>query len=98
MCYSGQGKDTQIKFVIDNTGDMDISELDLWITGNSGSKIINLNNFQLNAGAVKESMAPYDLGTYGYIKQIQFIPKVKNGEKLSVCTKSSIKAVNVAVC
>ena len=41
---------------------------------------------------------PYDFVTYGNIKGVQFIPKIKAGGTKKICPKSSVEADKIGVC
>lgn len=101
VCYSGSGKDAYINFVIDNDGNADIEGLGIWIVGEKGIQLSDLDNLQIKKKQIldyKEKAATYDFNTYGNIKQVQFIPKVKSENGVDICPRNSVKAEKIGVC
>ena len=98
-CYSGSGQNGYINFFIDNTGSKDISGLDIWIMGEKGTKLLELD-LNIRKGellSVNDKSATYDFYTYGIIKEIRFFPKVKVADTLETC-ETSINAEKLKVC
>ena len=101
MCYSGSGSDAFINFIIDNSGSVDISGLGIWIVGDKGTKLLDLDNLEIKSGElldVKDDRVKYDFNAYGRINHIQFIPKVKTGAGIDICPKNSVKAEKIGIC
>jgi hypothetical protein len=101
VCFGGFGSSGYINFVIDNVGTIDISGLAIWIIGDKGTKLFDLENIMLKKGSLydkNDKEVGYDFITYGNIKQVQFIPKVKTEQTTDICPKNAVKAVNVGVC
>ena len=99
-CYSGSGQNGYINFFIDNTGSKDISGLDIWIMGEKGTKLLDLNNLSINKGellSVNDKSITYDFDTYGVINEIRFFPKVKIGDSIQTC-ENFVKANKLEIC
>ena len=100
-CYSGSGQDAFINFIIDNSGSADIAGLGIWIVGDKGTKLLDLDNIEIKSGAllhVEDDRVKYDFNTYGRINHIQFIQKVKTGAGIDICPKNSVKAEKIGIC
>lgn len=101
VCYSGSGSDVYIKFVIDNTGKQDLYGLSLWVVGEKGTKLFEIDDVLIKKGTLfdkNNKELAYNLGKYGQIKHVQFIPKIKIDETIDICPKNSIKADKVGIC
>jgi|SRR3989338_88867 len=101
VCYAGSGSGTYINFVIDNIGSIDIDGLGVWITGEKGTKLLDINNIPIKKGQrldVKDKSIIYDSNTYGAIKSIQFFPKVMGADALEICSRNSVKANKLKAC
>mgnify|MGYP001562350234 CR=1 FL=1 len=100
-CYSGSGSRTYINFLIDNIGDVDIDGLGIWITGEKGTKLLDLNNMSIKRGQLldlKDKSVAYDSDTYGAIKNIQFFPKIMGIDSLEICARNSVKSNKIKTC
>lgn len=101
VCYSILGDNAFINFVIDNTGKQDLSGLSLWVAGEKGTKLFEIDDVFIKKGTLfdkKDKELVYELNKYGAIKHVQFIPKMKIDETLDMCLKNSIKADKVGIC
>ena len=101
VCYAGSGQEGYINFIIDNSGNIDTDGLGIWITGEKGTKLLDLNELSIKQGElldVKDKSVKYDFNAYGSIKNIQFFPKVNINNELEICTRNSIKADNIGAC
>lgn len=101
VCFGGFGQNGYINFIIDNTGNDDISGLVIWIVGDKGTRLFDLDNILIKKGSLydkKDKEVTYDFIQFGNIKQVQFIPKVKAGQATEICPKNSIKAEKIGVC
>jgi len=101
VCYAGSGSSTYVNFVIDNIGNVGINGLGVWITGEKGTKLLELDNIPIEKGQIldiKDKSIVFDSNAYGAIKSIQFFPKVIGTETLEICSRNSIKADKVKVC
>tara|TARA_B100002003_G_C13978933_1_gene473493 strand:+ start:297 stop:791 length:495 start_codon:yes stop_codon:yes gene_type:complete len=101
VCYSMQGNNAHINFIIDNIGNKDVDGLGIWITGENGRKLSDFDDFSIKKGElldIKDNSVEYDSGTYGAIQHIQLIPKVKIDGSLELCLKNSIKADKIGIC
>ena len=100
-CFGGVGSNGYINFIIDNVGADDISGLGIWMIGEKGTKLFNLDNIQVKKGSLyqkDDKEVTYSFDTYGNAKQIQFIPKIKSGQTTEICLKNAIVAKNIGVC
>lgn len=98
VCFGGNG---YINFVIDNTGNSDINGLSIWIIGEKGTRLFDMDNILVRKGTLydkKDKEVTYDFSTYGSIKQVQFIPKIKSQQTTEICPKNAVKADKVGVC
>jgi len=101
ICYSSNGSDAYINFVIDNTGKQDLNGLSLWIVGEKGTQLSEIDDILIKKNSLfdkKDKELTYDLDKYGQIKHIQFIPKIKIDATIDICPKNSIKADKVGIC
>lgn len=101
VCYSGFGSDAYINFIIDNIGKQDLYGLSLWVVGEKGTKLFEIDDILIKKGSLfdkKDKELIYDFDKYGQIKHIQFIPKIKIDETIDICPKNSIKADKVGIC
>jgi len=101
VCYSNSGNNAYINFIIDNDGTKDVDGLGIWITGETGTELLDLNDFSIKKGElldIKDNSVSYNLNAYGKIKSIQFFPKIINGDTLEICARNSVKAESVGLC
>lgn len=101
VCYSGSGSNVYINFVIDNTGKQDIHGLSLWVVGEKGTQLFEIDNILIKEGTLldkKDKELLYNSDKYGQIKHVQFIPKVKIDTTIDICPKNSIKADKIGLC
>ncbi|MBI3035708.1 hypothetical protein HYY71_05290 [Candidatus Woesearchaeota archaeon] len=100
-CFGGFGQNGYINFIIDNTGTIDVSGLAIWIVGDKGTRLFDLDNVLLKKGSLydkKDKEVSYDFSKFGNIKQVQFIPKVKSGQATEICPKNAVKAESIGIC
>jgi len=100
VCYGGFGANGYINFIIDNVGEADINGLAVWIAGEKGTKLIDLDSITIKKDSLFERKGKdvaYDLTAYGSIKNVQFIPKIKS-DTLEPCLKNAIKVEKIGVC
>lgn len=101
VCFGGFGTNGYINFIIDNVGAADISGLAIWIVGDKGTQLSDLDNIMVKRGTLydrKDKGVTYDFTKYGNIKQVQFIPKITSEQTIEICPKNSIKAEKIGVC
>ena len=101
VCFGGFGNIGYINFIIDNTGSIDIDGLVIWIIGDKGTRLFDLESIGLKKGSLydkKDKEVSYDFTIFGNIKQVQFIPKIKTEQTNEVCTKNSVKAEKIGFC
>lgn len=100
-CFGGFGQNGYINFIIDNTGSIDISGLAIWIVGDKGTRLFDLDSIMVKKGSLydkKDKEVSYDFSQFGNIKQVQFIPKVMIGQTTEICPKNAVKAEKIGVC
>lgn len=101
VCYGGSGPNGYVNFIIDNAGTIDVNGLAVWIVGEKGTRLFDLENIQIKKGSLydkKDKDVNYDFITYGDIKQVQFIPKIKAGQTTEICPKNSVKVEKIGIC
>jgi len=101
VCYSIIENNGYINFIIDNDGSIDIDGLGIWVVGEKGTKLLDFDDFYIKQGEfleIKDKSVVYDFSTYGTIKQIQFIPKVKIEDSIDICARNSLRVDKVEVC
>jgi len=101
VCYGGADANGYINFIIDNSGDTDINGLTIWMIGDKGEKLFDLDDIIIKKDSLfdkEDKEVSYDFTKYGNIKQVQFIPKVKAKQKTEICTKSAIKVEKIGIC
>lgn len=100
-CFGGSGANGYINFIIDNIGTADISGLAVWITGEKGTKFFDIDDISIKKSSLyerKDKTVTYDFLTYGNIKQMQFIPKIKLEQISDICPKNAVKAEKISAC
>lgn len=100
-CFGGFGPNGYINFIIDNVGGADISGLAIWIIGEKGTRLFDLDAISLKKNSLydkRDKEVTYDFTKFGNIKQVQFIPKVKPAQSTEICPKNAIKAEKIGVC
>ena len=100
VCFGGVGNNGYINFIIDNTGTMDISGMVIWILGDKGTKLFDFET-TIKKGSLldkKDKAVTYDFTTFGNIKQVQFIPKIRVEQIVEICPNNAIKADKIGVC
>ena len=101
VCFGGFGQQGYINFVIDNTGTKDLNGLAVWIIGEKGTNLFDLDNLAIEKGSLydkKDKEVTYDFSKYGNIKQVQFIPKIQSDEGIEICPRNAIKIDRIGVC
>lgn len=101
VCFGGFGQNGYINFIIDNTGDTEISGLAIWILGDKGTRLFDLDNILIKEGSLydkKDKEVTYDFTVFGNIKQVQFIPKIKSEQAADICPKNAIKVEKIGIC
>ncbi|MBI2654658.1 hypothetical protein HYX02_07695 [Candidatus Woesearchaeota archaeon] len=101
ICYGGFGTNGYINFIIDNVGAADINGLAIWIVGDKGTRLFDIDDILIKKGTLydkKDKEVGYDFTKYGNIKQVQFIPKIKPEQTTEICPKNAIKAEKIGIC
>ena len=101
VCFGGLGNDAYINFILDNTGSADIDGIGIWIVGTKGTKFHDFDTLKIKKEElldIKDKSISYDFETYGNIKHVQFIQKIKIEGSIDICPKNAIKADNIDVC
>ena len=100
-CYGGFGPNGYINFILDNVGAADLNGLSVWITGERGTKLFDIDNIIIKKGALFENKGKdvaYDFTAYGNVKSVQLIPKIIKDKSLEPCLKNAIKVEKIGVC
>ena len=101
VCFGGFGANGFINFIIDNSGSINVDGLAIWIIGDKGTQLSDLDNITIKKSALFEKKGndvKYDFSKFGNIKQVQFIPKVKSQQITEICSRNSIKAEKIGNC
>ena len=101
VCYGGSGADGYVNFVIDNTGPVEIKGLSIWVIGEKGTRLFDLENLAVKEGFLydkKDREISYDFNVYGKIKEVQFIPKAASSSGPELCIKNAVKASKIGIC
>lgn len=101
VCFGGFGDKGYINFIIDNVGSSDVVGLAIWVIGDKGTSLFDLDNILIEKGSLydkKDKEVSYDFTKFGNIKQVQFIPKVKSEQATEICPKNAIKAEKIGIC
>jgi len=97
----GFGPNGYLQFLLDNTGTIDIDGLAIWINGNKGTSLFDLDDIVFRRATLydkKDKQVTYDFAKFGNIKKVQFIPKIMNQGNSEICPRKSIKAEIIGVC
>ncbi len=100
ICFGGVGQNGYINFIIDNVGEKDISGIAIWIIGDKGTRLFDLDDILIKRSALfekKDKSITYDFTAYGNLKKVQFIPKIKS-DAIDICTKNSIEVTKLGAC
>ena len=101
VCYTSKDKNANLKFILDNDGSVDINGLGMWIVGEKGTKLVDFDTLSVKKGylfEIQDKTVIYDFETYGNIKQVQFIPKVKSADSMEICARNAVKAEKIGIC
>ena len=101
VCYSGFGANGYINFILDNTGSTDVNGLSIWIIGEKGTRLFDLDNIAFKKGILfdkRDMEVSYDFNVYGKIREVQFIPKTQSSKGQELCTTSAVKAQKIGIC
>jgi len=101
VCFGGFGSNGYINFIIDNTGSIDLSGLAIWIIGDKGTRLFDLDSLSIKKGSIydkKDKEVTYDFTKFGNMKQVQFIPKISSEQTTEICPKNSVKAEKIGIC
>lgn len=101
VCSGSLGQSGYINFVIRNKGLSDINGLALWIIGEKGTKLVDLDSASIKSGASYKKTdkdVTYDSSLLGILRQVQFMPKIQIEQKIENCPKNSVKAEKLGYC
>lgn len=87
LCYCNGSNPSYMQFIIENTGLVDIADLQIQIIGkqNIYSNTSFLNRTMPKAELVKGKMY-YDPTITGVLEQVRFVPAIKHGSKVEPCS------------
>lgn len=100
VCFGGFGANGFINFIIDNSGSTEINGVAVWIIGDKGTQLSDLDNLTIQKNTLFEKKGDdikYDFSKFGNIKQVQLIPKIKT-QVTEICSRNSIKAEKIGNC
>ena len=101
VCYKSDGKQAFLNFALSNEGDIPVQGIGIFILGEKGTKLLDLDTFTIQPKGlidVIDTSIAYDIETYGMIKQVQFLPKAKGEDSITLCPGSTIKTEKVRAC
>ena len=101
ICYGGFGANGYINFIIDNIGESELNGLSVCITGEKNTRLFDIDDIKIGKGSLFEKKGKdvtYDFTTYGNIKILQLIPKIKKDQSLEPCLKNAVKVEKIGVC
>ena len=101
ICYGGFGQSGYINFIIDNVGEKDVNGFAIWIIGDKGTRLFDLDNILIKKNSLFEKKGKdvtYDFTTFGNIKKVQFVPKIKSEQTTEICPKNTIEALKIGIC
>ena len=88
--YGGTGSDGFIKFTISNIGSCDIDQLIIWVIGEKDTNIIELKQSSIKVGYPLIKEIKHDFNSYGNVKKLKFIPKIKVDGSVIICAKNAL--------
>ena len=100
-CFALSGATGYINFQIANKGNIEISGLSIWITGQRGTKFFDADNLSIKKGdfySKDDRDISYAAAELGALKQVLFMPKIISGQSMQVCPLKSIKAEKIGIC
>jgi flagellin-like protein len=87
MCYGGDGSDGYIFFIIENSGRVAVSQIDLQVIGSSDIYAnTTLNGTAIEIGHALRKNITYNYASYGSVRQVRIIPKINLGGKTVTCS------------
>ncbi len=94
--YGGTGPNGFIKFTIANTGSYDIEQLIVWVIGEKDTNTIELEKSSIKVGYPLIKEIKHDFNTYGNVKKLKFIPKIKVEDSIVPCAKNSLEEEKIS--
>ena len=92
LCYGGSSTEGYVEFTLDNQGRKDVEEIGIVI---GGAKSIyqnsTLNNSLIIAGGAHYRNLSFNFDTYGDVKYVRFIPKIKISGVTTSCSGSLVQ-------
>ncbi len=101
VCSGILGQNGYINFIIENKGLVDVQGLVMWIIGEKGTKLVDLDGASIKSGASynkNDKELTYDSSLLGILKQVQFMPKIQTEQKIENCPKNAVKADKMGYC
>tara|TARA_Y100000310_G_scaffold327718_1_gene394532 strand:+ start:1985 stop:2476 length:492 start_codon:yes stop_codon:yes gene_type:complete len=94
ICYEDKGA---IRFTLVNKANIDIEKIRVLVTGED-IYVTELNSNYLKPGYPRSEELSYDFNAYGEIKQVEFIPIIKNGELEQLCFDNAVLKERIRKC
>lgn len=102
VCYKKDGDRTYLNFVIENEGNIKVEGLGIWVVGQKGTKILDFDQLTIQPKGVldvNDDTVSYNADTFGDLKSVQFLPKVKNEDDvIDICPSNAIKIDKIRFC
>jgi len=93
-CYSPSG----VKLSLKNSGSTPLDGFSVWIYGSKeGIKTKSLDEM-INAGSSVNAEIDYDSDTFGTVKSVEVIPKIKKDNEYISCDAAKIQLSQVSRC
>jgi len=92
LCYGGSGTTGYVYFIINNVGTAKITQIDFTVIGNKAvysNSTLNGTSIPV-AGSLRQNIS-YSYTTYGKIKQVRIIPKIKVAGVSVACSGNALE-------
>lgn len=98
MCYGGSTTEGHLFFIIENSGRVAISQIDLQVIGAIDVYAnTTLNGTSIGIGHALRRNLTYDFDTYGDVRQVRIIPKINLGGKTVTCSGNVLEKDNTEI-
>jgi hypothetical protein len=101
LCHGGLAQNGYLNFAVKNSGARDIHGIEILLVGETGSKLIDIDDALIARGSLYEKYdksAAYDYSTYGKIRNAVIIPKIEGDGSREVCPKNAVTADEISPC